>query len=375
MPRVEQIEFARLTGRRPRPAGANARLGPHGQVVAPPVALVTLDDGTTGFGWARVTKHDAAAFVGAEFDALFDPHSRLVRPQWRAWDFVLWDLAAKHAGTPVYAYAPSAPVAKPLTARCYDTSLYFDDLHLESDEEAADIIAAEAAEGLGRGHTALKLKIGRGAMHMEHGAGLRRDIRVIQAVRRVVGQAGRIMVDANNGLNHNLACRILAETAEANLYWLEEPFHEDPVVYHSLKRWMHQNAIATLIADGEGSASAGIEQWAADGAIDVLQYDLRDRTFSGWIECGARFDAAGIRSAPHNYGEPLANYYAAHLSAVIARFEMVEWDEATVDGVAASGYSIRNGTVAVPDTPGFGLEIDLYAFRRRVADHGFVIRR
>ncbi|TVQ28595.1 MAG: mandelate racemase [Spirochaetaceae bacterium] len=375
MPRVDKIEFARLTGERPRPAGANARLGPHGQAVSPPVALITLDDGSTGFGWARVIEADAREVIGIDFDALFDPESRLVRPEWRAWDFALWDLAAKRAAKPVCALVAPSPVARPLCVPCYDTSLYFDDLHIGSDEQAADLIGAQAAEGVDRGHTAFKIKIGRGAMHMELDAGMRRDVSVVHAVRRVVSPTGRIMVDANNGLNHNLACRILAETAEANLYWLEEAFHEDPVVYQALRLWMRENAIATFIADGEGLASPSIEAWAADGAIDVLQYDLRGRTFSGWIECGARFDAAGIRSAPHNYGDPLANFYAAHLAPAIARFEMVEWDEATVDGISAPGFSIRDGAVAVPDTPGFGLEPDLVHFRRAVADAGFVVRR
>ena len=51
-------------------------------------------------------------------------------------------------------------------APCYDTSLYIDDLHLEDDGEAATLIASEAMEGAGRGHTAFKIKVGRGAMHM-----------------------------------------------------------------------------------------------------------------------------------------------------------------------------------------------------------------
>jgi L-rhamnonate dehydratase len=36
-------------------------------------------------------------------------------------------------------------------------SLYFDDLHLASDEEAAALLAAEAREGYGRGHRAFKM--------------------------------------------------------------------------------------------------------------------------------------------------------------------------------------------------------------------------
>ena len=60
-------------------------------------------------------------------------------------------------------------------ARCYDTSLYIDDLHLADDNEAAALIASEALEGKARGHKAYKIKVGRGAMHMPLEQGTHRD--------------------------------------------------------------------------------------------------------------------------------------------------------------------------------------------------------
>ena len=56
-------------------------------------------------------------------------------------EYPLWDLAAKRAGVPVYAMAAQAnglvaPLA-PWKVPCYDTTLYFDDLHLAGDRDAA----------------------------------------------------------------------------------------------------------------------------------------------------------------------------------------------------------------------------------------------
>ena len=52
-------------------------------------------------------------------------------------------------------------------------------------------------------------------------------------------------------------------------------------------------------------------------------------------------------------------------------FDYVEWDEATTPGLDASGYSICDGSVSVPDTPGFGLTLDETVFQRAVEANGF----
>ena len=55
--------------------------------------------------------------------------------------------------------------------------------------------------------------------------------------------------------NLNLTKRLLAETADCDIFWMEEAFHEDRMVYVDLKQWMQAEDITTLIADGEGDAS------------------------------------------------------------------------------------------------------------------------
>ena len=59
------------------------------------------------------------------------------------------------------------------------------------------------------------------------------------------------MIDANNGYILNIAKRVLAETAE------KEAFHEDPELYQELHRWIAES-LSVLIADGEGSSTAGL---------------------------------------------------------------------------------------------------------------------
>jgi L-alanine-DL-glutamate epimerase-like enolase superfamily enzyme len=372
-PPITRLEWARLEGQRPRHAGSNARIGAHGLAVRPPILRLTLDDGSSGFGPSNLTREQGTALLGQPLNALFAPAIGALGPGLAA-DFPLWDLAGRRAGQPVYALAATASgatVRSPFRVQCYDTSLYFDDLHLASQEEAAALIASEAREGYERGHRAFKIKVGRGARHLPLEEGTQRDIAIIRAVRDAVGPAAPLLIDANNGYNLNLAKRVLSETAACRLYWLEEPFHEDAVLYRDLKEWLAKEGLPILIADGEGQASPSLPAWAKDGLIDVVQYDILGHGFTRWLATGRQLDAIGVHSAPHHYGGHVGNYTSGHLAAALRHFAMVEWDEAATLGLDASAYTLDDGQVTLPDAPGFGLNLDEALYRRAVASGGW----
>jgi L-alanine-DL-glutamate epimerase-like enolase superfamily enzyme len=370
---IVAIAWGVLEGTRPRSAGSNARLGPHGEHVAVPILRITTEDGTVGFGGCRATPDQALPLLGMPCSALFHP-DRGVAAAWRAFDYPLWDLAGKQAGRAVYALAAEctgATAMPPFSAPCYDTSLYFDDLHLHDDRDAAQLLAAEARAGYNRGHRAFKIKVGRGARHMPLQAGIRRDIAVVQAVRTAVGVDATLMLDANNGYNLNLAKEVLEATADCAIFWLEEAFHEDDVLYRDLHAWLRAQNLPTLIADGEGQADPRLLDWARAGLIDVVQYDILSHGFTNWLALGQQLDAWNIRAAPHHYGGHYGNYAAGHLAGAIDGFSFVEWDEATVPGLDTSRYQVVGGRVTIPDVPGFGIELDQDRFEHAVARTGF----
>ena len=315
----------------------------------------------------------ARSLLGLPLAGIFVPEHG-VRPAWQPFEYAVWDLVGRQAGTPVYALAAAIngrAIPQPYRVPCYDTSLYFDDLQCATDAEAAALLAAEAREGYDRGHRAFKIKVGRGARHMPVEEGTRRDIAVVRAVRAAVGPDCPLLLDANNGYTLNLTKRVLAETADCRVFWMEEPFHEDPVLFEDLHAWLAQRGLPVLIADGEGEASPGLLEWARRGLIDVVQYDIADHGFTRWLETGRQLDAFQARSAPHHYGRWYGNYAACHLAGAIAGFTYAEWDEARVPGLAAPGYAIEEGQIMVPDMPGFGLQLDGEIFRRAVEANGF----
>jgi L-alanine-DL-glutamate epimerase-like enolase superfamily enzyme len=139
-----------------------------------------------------------------------------------------------------------------------------------------------------------------------------------------------------------------------------------------LHEWLEQHHLQTLIADGEGQASPSLMNWAQEGIIDVVQYDLRDEGFDFWLKTASQLDGWGAKSAPHNYGSAFGGYASCHLASAIQNFTFVEWDQIDLDGLDTSGYSINEGRVQVPSTPGFGLHLDEGVFEKSFMSEGFV---
>ena len=375
--KIIQIEWVVLQGERPREAGCNSRLAIHGLYTRPGIAVITTDEGISGFGWSRVSRVEAESLIGKTVEELYalrdDNGTRRVPEAYRAIEYPIWDLVGQLTGQPVYALVGNYQ-GDDYKVPCYDTSLYIDDLHLTDHQQAAELIAAEAQEGVDRGHTAFKIKIGRGAMHMPLEAGMQRDIMVIKAVRQAVGSKATLLVDANNGYNLNLTKTVLAETAEARVHWMEEAFHEDGRLYQNLKEWMKQKNIQTLVADGEGDASAHLLNWAKEGLIDVVQYDIFGYGFSRWLELGQKLDGWGVHTAPHHYGAYYGNFATAHLKNGIRNFKFVEWDAARIPGIDDSAYTIQQGQISVPNCPGFGLNLDRQVYDGVVKESGFIVK-
>lgn len=368
---IRQIELARFTGTRPRSAGSNARLGVHGPTIDVPLVRITTADGASGFSRGTARTGGLDALLGVDIDSIVSPDG--VDSQWRGVEFALFDLAARRAEVPVFRYlAPDAPESP--RVRVYDTTLYFDDLHLDDDAEAVALIVQEARDGLAAGHRDFKIKIGRGARHMPLERGMARDLAIIRAIREVAGPNARIMVDANNGFNLNLTKQLLRETADLDLFWMEEAFHEDPVLYRDLKDWLVAEGLKVRIADGEGSAHPDLLDFARDGLIDVVQYDIFSYGFSPWLTLGAELDELGILSAPHNYGSVIGNYATGHLAGRVRQLASVEWDGADVPGLDASAYVVADGHVTLPEGPGFDLVLDEERFAAAVANGGVQIR-
>ena len=375
--KIERIAFARMYGRRPQEIMENARLGTHGGINMSEATMTVSVAGKTGFGRSLGKKEDVEAFVGLKVKDLFDEEGYL-KPAYYFIEYPLYDCLGQLFQKPAYALlcGDTLDSNEKIRVPYYDSTLYFSDIHTDSDKAAMKLYRDEVEQRMARGHVHFKLKVGRGAMHMPLLQGIKRDIDIAHLVRDIIGKDARLMLDANNGYNYNITREVLTALRDADIYWMEEAFHEDDVVYKKLKEWLNEEGMPTLIADGEvGSRRArNIVAWAKAGYIDVLQPDIVWDGLTFWLKYARMLDADGILSAPHNFGSMYGNYATVQVAPFIQHFTFAEWDEMTIEGYDVSQYKLANGFVHVPNHPGFGIGLDSALFEKRVAAEGWVAK-
>jgi len=373
--RIVRIEAAVLRGDRGRVVGRNARKGVHGQYATDPVVRLTTDTGQTGWGWSRARRKDAAvqALLGTRLADAFDPAAG-TREALLALDFPLWDLAGRVLGRPVYALLGAAG---PHPVPVYDGSIYFDDLDPETgkDRGLGPVLDA-VAKGLARGHTAFKVKVGRGNKWMEKEAGFARDVAVLEAVRRRIGPDGVLLMDANDGYTPEGARALAHRVRGLNVGWFEEPFPETVADCAAFRAWLRDGGFGTLLADGEGVGPArepAFTEIVRAGGVDVVQFDLRGWTLTRWRAYVPVLAETKTRSAPHNWGSHLSGFYIAQFARGCGHFARGEVDPMVMPAVVSEGYRVADGHMRVPDTPGFGLDLDADRFAAAVRGGGWVM--
>ncbi|MCY3763553.1 MAG: hypothetical protein OXH50_20090 [Gemmatimonadetes bacterium] len=367
--RIDLIEKCVLPGRRPRQLGCNARVSVHGNIVRDQVVRVRTSGGGMGIGWSRIAAEQAAGLVGRKVGELFSlPEG--TNQAGRPIDLPLWDLCARLAGLPLYRLLGPRGSRE---VEVYDGSIYIDDLEL-GDAGARELYARQVQSGWDAGYRNFKIKVGRGARWMPPAEGLARDALVIRTVREAAGPDAKILIDANMGNTLNTARELLAETADARLYWFEEPFAEDLPLNRALKEFIVENGWDTLVADGEFQPPPCFFDLVEAGWIDVVQQDFHQYGLTWWRAVSARLEGCAARCAPHTWGSYVERFTHAHFAASIPNFDLLEAEPAELPGLMADDWKMDGGRLFVPDTPGAGFDIEEAVWNRAVKEGGFSLR-
>jgi mandelate racemase len=284
---------------------------------------------------------DAAA--PAPVERKLQRHFRLLGPQgltgiaMAGIDMALWDARAKACGVPLVTLLGGEP--KPIPA--------YASLRTMSPDGAA----AEAAELVARGFTAIKVKIGR--------ADLAADLDTIRAVRGAIGADAKLMVDYNQSLSVPDAIERARAFDDEGLYWIEEPTRADDFEGHA----RIAAAAKTPIQLGENwwgpnDMAKSIAARASDHAmLDVMKLG----GVSGWLRAAALADAAGLPASSHTFPE-----FSAHLLCVTPTCRYLEYlDHA--GPILAEPVRVENGHVLIPDRPGSGVEWNEAAVQRALS--------
>ncbi|MCY3877925.1 MAG: L-rhamnonate dehydratase [Rhodobacteraceae bacterium] len=222
-------------------------------------------------------------------------------------DIALWDLMGKIAGKPVF---------KLLGGRSKDRiPVYYSKLYAGPPAD----MQREAEQALAMGHTAFKMRFGFGPR--DGMAGMRENLKRVEAVREVIGFENDLMLEAYMGWNLDYTRRMLPKLEKFEPRWLEEP-----VLADDIEGYAGLNRGPIPISGGEHEFSLlGCAQLLRAGAVSVLQYDTnRVGGITAANKINAVAEAFQVPVIPHagqmhNYhltmagtNCPLAEYFPVH---------------------------------------------------------------
>ena len=290
-------------------------------------------------------------------------------------DFALFDLMGQALGVPTYALLGDKVRD---SVEGYDSSLYFQDL--VHPEDGADAVANEAREAVAKGWRAMKLKLGRPGRWFEPNAGVARDVDVVNSVRAAVGPEIKILVDANNGYDDKLDLLeiFVRDTADADVFWMEEMVTENVEDYRKLRDWRDRYSPETMIVDGEGHRGRNIIYWQLmeQGLLDGIQPDMLDMGFWPYHRLAMDIEESGYKTmiCPHNYNAAAIGLRGdIQFGAVTERFVIAEDSTLHFDLYQMQGYEFEDGRYRVPDAPGLGIHINEELYSRVYKQHESVV--
>jgi L-rhamnonate dehydratase len=255
-------------------------------------------------------------------------------------EIALWDLAGKAVGRPVYQLLGGG-FRKQFLA--YASILFGD---TPADTERTGRALAE------QGYRAVKF--GWGPMGQSEAG----DLALVRAARQGVGPGVELMVDAGLCWDAATALRRARQFEPFDLTWLEEPLHPDDFVGYA--RLVAQSPVR--IAAGEEVCDVGEFRRLMDTGLDVVQVDV---TRVGGLSRAKRI---GWESAErhrlcvnHSYKTGVNIAASLHFAAALPNtryFEYCVEQGALRQTLTRQRFPVVDGTIAVPEEPGLGVDLD-----------------
>ncbi len=248
-----------------------------------------------------------------------------------AFDMAIWDLKAKRAKLPLWrllgGYDPKVPV-------------YAGGIDLEF---PIDQLLRQADDFLAKGFRAIKMKVGR--------RNVLEDVERVAAMRKMLGDAFPLMVDANMKWTVDEAIRAARALAPLDPVWLEEPTIPDDVAGHA--RIATEGGLP--IATGENMRTIWeFQQMITVGRITFPEPDVTN--------CGGVGSFMKIAHLAEAHNLPVTSHGAhdvtVHLLAAVPNRSYLEAHGFGLENYIAEPLKIENGFAVAPERPGHGIEFD-----------------
>ena len=265
-------------------------------------------------------------------------------------DIALWDIKGKHFGLPVSTLLGGR---KNEYIKPYATGLYFSkggDLKKKLVEEA--LMYKE------QGFKGIKMKVG---------LGVTRDVEMVSAVRKAIGQDIELMIDSNHAYSLKEAAQLSDKIEHLDLSWFEEPV--SPEYYDQYRQLREKTKIP--ISGGECEyLRHGFLHLFQQQSVDIAQPDIC--AAGGITEVKRIAEMAGtfgVEIVPHSWGTGVALHAAMHLISNLDHvpgrmykpepwMELDRTENALRDVLTEPLIKPEKGLIKVPDKPGLGVDIN-----------------
>jgi galactonate dehydratase len=343
-----------------------------------------IGEASDAFGFANTTKQDAMAMEAAlrGFFQIVEGRSPLDIEAYRqrggpraargglvaatafsAVEQALWDLAGKAFDVPTYAL---------FGGRVRDRLPVYANINRATRPRTPDGFAATARAAVADGFRALKAAPWDGFPALgspagEIAAAVDAGIAAVAAMRAAVGPDVELMVDCHSFFDVDLATDVASRLEPYALAWYEEPVAPDRVD----DTVAIGERVAQPLAGGELLyGAAGFAPLSRRRAVDVIMPDVKH--CGGLLELtriAAMAEVDGVAVAPHNPSGPVSTAASVQVCAVLPNFRLLElqWGEVAWRGeLLDPPERFVDGTIAVPEAPGFGVTLDEAVVRRRL---------
>jgi L-alanine-DL-glutamate epimerase-like enolase superfamily enzyme len=270
-------------------------------------------------------------------------------------DIALWDLLGKAVGQPVGR----------LLGGCYrDRVRPYASLLMSHPERMADVLLPLKEKGF------RAFKIGWGPFGRES---RQIDEAIVRAARNAIGPDCQLMVDAgaSDGLwpnGYKWALRTARMLADYDVDWFEEPLDPDALDdYVALRR----SALVPISGGEVFTRRQSFVPWIERGAFDIVQPDatkvggVSEQRRIGWMA-----QDHGVRLIPHGWNTAIGLAVDLHTASAFSQTDLVEYLTGSpfVDELLIRAWRLdADGMLAVPRSPGLGIDIDFDALREFAA--------
>jgi len=275
----------------------------------------------------------------------------------------LWDLAGK---------ALDVPACTLMGGRVRDMLPVYANINRATNPRTPAGFAATAKRAAAEGFRALKAAPfdgfpPAGSSQAVIDAAVENGINAMIAMREAVGPGTALMVDCHSFFDVPLAVRVAERLDPLKLTWYEEPVPPEQVENTTQIR----SRIRQPMAGGELLFGvSGFAPLTRNHAVDVIMPDVKH--CGGLLELSriaAMAEADDVKVAPHNPSGPVSTAASIQVCAVLSNFNFLElqWGEVGWrKDVLKPVENFQDGSIRVPNKPGFGIELNESVIRSRL---------